>query len=57
MQPNQLQAAELKMQIEVKYLYANKLIIIDKIYKAENMFSSTGDNFNFLVIIPFNKCR
>lgn len=37
--------------------YSKELIMLDKIYKDDNKFGSTGDNFNFKVIIFFDKYR
>lgn len=31
--------------------------MLDKIYKDEDKFSGTGDNFNFKVTIFYDKCR
>lgn len=31
--------------------------MLDKIYKEEEMFDGTSDNFNFKVTIFYNKCR
>ena len=31
--------------------------MLDKVYKDEDKFSGTGDNFNFKVTIFYNKCR
>lgn len=31
--------------------------MLDKIYKNDDTFSGTGNNFNFKVIIFYDKCR
>lgn len=37
--------------------YSRELILLDKIYKEEDKFSGTGDNFAFKVNIFYDKCR
>lgn len=37
--------------------YSKNLVILDKIYKNEDKFRRTGNNFNFKVIIFYNKYR
>lgn len=39
------------MQTGITNQYPKKLIILDKIYKDDNKFSSMGNNFNFQFII------
>ena len=37
--------------------YSKELTQLDKIYKSEDKFSGTGDNFAFKLTIYYNKCR
>lgn len=45
------------MQIRVRNQYLKKLIMIDKIYKNNNKFSSTDDNFSFKIINFLNNYK
>lgn len=57
MQLNQLQAAELQMQIQVRNSYSKKLIILDKININDDKFGGIDNNFSFKVRIFLNKYR
>ncbi len=37
--------------------YSSQLVILDEIYKEEDKFSDTGDNFDFKILIFQDKCR
>ena len=43
-------------QRDIANQYSKELTLLDKIYKDEDKFSSTGDNFNFKVTIFYDKC-
>ena len=45
------------MQTGVRNQYSKELIMLDKIYKDDDKFGGTGDNFSFKVTIFLDKCR
>ena len=55
--PNQPQPIEPQTQTEITNEYLKELIMLHKIYKDEDKFGGTGDNFNFKVTIFYDKCR
>lgn len=56
-QLNQPQAAELQMQTGVRNRYSKELIMLNKIYKDDDKFGGTDDNFSFKATIFLDKCR
>ena len=44
-------------QRDVTNQFSRELTLLDKIYKEEDKFSGTGDNFDFKVTIYYDKCR
>ncbi len=52
------QSPEKSQSIElITNKYLKELILLDKIYKHDDKFSGTGNNFYFKVTIFYNKCR
>lgn len=45
------------MQTGIGNQYSKELIMLDKIYKNDDKFDGTGDNFSFKVKIFLDKCR
>lgn len=37
--------------------FSRQLVLLDKIYKEEDKFGGTGDNFDFKVTVYYDKCR
>lgn len=47
----------MKSPTDIMNRYLIEFVMLDKIYKDEDKFSGTGDNFNFKVTIFDDKCR
>ena len=37
--------------------YSKKLVLFDRIYKGEKKFEKTNDNFDYKLLLFYNKCK